>query len=170
MRLTNAVLCWWGPTRSRTRSLYYCVICFQAPPRRRFHPQEWGSEIQRLVIFFHLSISFAILLHSLSDLPLHSLMSSVHLLLGRPRGLLPCTFPWRMIEESFPALVTWPKYPSFLFIIWGSSWRVVLSSSNIDWLVLISVQLTLSSLRYAYSSKASILFLSSFLRVQLSQP
>ena len=62
----------------------------------------------------------------------------------------------------------WPKYWSFSFSISPSNEYSGLISFRIDWLDLLAVQGTLKSLLQHHSSKASILWHSVFLMVQLS--
>ena len=64
----------------------------------------------------------------------------------------------------------WPKYWSFSFNISPSNEYSGLISFRIDWLDLLAVQGTLKSLLQHHSSKASILWQSSFFIVQLSHP
>ena len=66
--------------------------------------------------------------------------------------------------------IRWPKYWSFSFSISPSNEYSVLISFRMDWLDLLAVQGTLKSLLQHHSSKASILWHSSFFTVQLSHP
>ena len=75
------------------------------------------------------------------------------------------------LEKSSSALhMRWPKYWSFSFNISPSNEHPRLISSRMDWLDLLAVQGTLKSLLQHHSSKASILWCSAFLIVQLSHP
>ena len=65
---------------------------------------------------------------------------------------------------------TWPKYWCFSFSISPSSEYSGLISFRMDWLDLLAVQGTLTSLLQHHSSKASILQHSAFFMVQLSYP
>ena len=65
--------------------------------------------------------------------------------------------------------IRWPKYWSFSFRIRPSNEHPGLISFRMDWLDLLAVQGTLESLLY-HSSKASILWHSAFLIVQLPHP
>ena len=86
--------------------------------------------------------------HSLSHLS-HSLV------------LLPSIFSSIRVFSNESALhIRWPKYWSFSFSI----------SPSIDWLDLLAVQGSLTSLLQPHSSKASILRHSAFFTVQLSHP
>ena len=64
----------------------------------------------------------------------------------------------------------WPKYWSFSFTIIPSKEIPGLISFRVDWLDLLAVQWTLRSLLQHHSSKASILWCSAFIIVQLSHP
>ena len=64
----------------------------------------------------------------------------------------------------------WPKYWSFSFSISPSNKHPGLISFRMDWLDLLAVQGTRKSLFQHHSPKASILWRSAFLTVQLSHP
>ena len=64
----------------------------------------------------------------------------------------------------------WPKYWSFSLSIIPSKEHPGLISFRMDWLDLLAVQGTLKSLLQHHSSKASILWRSTFFTVQLSHP
>ena len=66
--------------------------------------------------------------------------------------------------------IRWPKYWSFSFNISPSNEYPGLISFRMDWLDLLAVQGTLNSLLQHHSSKASTLWHSVFLTVQLSHP
>ena len=66
--------------------------------------------------------------------------------------------------------MSWPKYWSFSFSISPSNEHPGLISFRMDWLDLLTVQGTLRSLLQHHGSKASILWRSAFLTVQLSHP
>ena len=66
--------------------------------------------------------------------------------------------------------IRWPKYWSFSFSISPSKENSGLISPRIHWLDLLAVQGTLKSLLQHHGSKASILWCSAFLVVQLSHP
>ena len=70
-------------------------------------------------------------------------------------------------NESFLHIM-WPKYWSFSFNISPSNEYSGLISLRIDWFDLLAVQGTLKSLLQSQGSKASILWCSAFLMVQLS--
>ena len=94
--------------------------------------------------------------------PSHPLLSSV-----LPPSIFPSirVFSW---ESVLP--IQWPKYWSSSFSISPSNEYSGLISLRIDWFDLLVVQGTLKSLLQHHSSKASILWLSAFLIVQLSHP
>jgi len=99
-----------------------------------------------------------------------SVMPSNHLILCRPL-LTPSVFPSIMVFSNELVLrIRWPKYWSFSFNISPSNEYSGLISYRIDWLDLFAVQGTLKSLLQHHSSKALILWRSSFFIVQLSHP
>ena len=92
-----------------------------------------------------------------------------HLILCRPLLLLPSIFPSIRVFSNESALaIRWPKFWSFSFNISPSNEHSELISFRMDWLDLLAVQGTLKSLLQHRSSKASILWHSAFLIVQLS--
>ena len=98
-------------------------------------------------------------------------MPSSHVILCRPLLLLPSIFPSIRVFSKESALhITWPKYWSFNFNISPSNEHPGLISFRMDWLDLLAVQGTLTSLLQHHSSKASILWRSAFFIVQLSHP
>ena len=100
-----------------------------------------------------------------------SVMPSNHLILCCPLLLPPSIFPSIRVFSSESALyIRWPKYWSFSFNISPSNEHPRLISFRMDWLDLLAVQGTLKSLLQHHSSKASILWCSTFFIVQLSHP
>ena len=96
-------------------------------------------------------------------------MSSNHLTLCCPLLLPPSIFPSIRVFLNESALcIRWPKYWSFTFNINPSDEHQGLISFRMDSLDLLAVQGTLKSLFQHHSSKASILWCSSFFVVQLS--
>ena len=87
-------------------------------------------------------------------------------------SLLPLSiFPSiRVFSNKSVLCIRWPKYWSFSFSISLSKERPGLISFRMDWLDLLAVQRTLTSLLQHYSSKASILWRSAFFTVQPSHP
>ena len=102
--------------------------------------------------------------------PIESVMPSNHVILCHPL-LFPSISPSIRVfyNESF-LHIRWPKYWSFGFIISPSNEYSGLISFRMDWLDLLAVQGTLKNLLQHHSSKASILWRSAFLTVQLSHP
>ena len=112
--------------------------------------------------------------HQLRELPnpmsIESVMPSNHLILCRPLLLLLSIFPSiRVFSNESVLCIRWPKYWSFSFNISPSNEHPGLISLKMEWLDLLAVQGTLKSLQH-HSSKASILWCSAFLIVQLSSP
>ena len=98
-------------------------------------------------------------------------MPSSHLILGRPLLLLPPIPPSNRVFSNESALqMRWPKDWTFSFSIIPSKEIPELISFRMDWLDLLAVQGTLKSLLQHHSSKASILWRSAFITVQLSHP
>ena len=81
----------------------------------------------------------------------------------------PSIFPSIRVFSNESVLCRWPKYWSFSFNISPSSEHPGLISFRMDWLELLAVQGTLTSLLQYHSSKASILLRSGFFIIQLSQ-
>ena len=85
--------------------------------------------------------------------------------------LMPSVFPSiRVFSSEWALRIKWPKFWSFSFSICPSNEYSGLISFWIDWLDLLPVQGTLKSLLQYQSSKASILWCSTFFMVQLSHP
>ena len=85
--------------------------------------------------------------------------------------LLPSIFPSIRVFSNESALyIRWPKYWSFSFKISPTNEHPGLISFRMDWLDLLVVQGTLKSLLQHHSLKASILWRSAFIIVQLSHP
>ena len=83
--------------------------------------------------------------------------------------LLPSVFPSIRVFSSESALpIRWPKYWSFSLCISPSNEYSGLISFRSDWWDLLVVQRTLKSLLQHHSSKASVLWHSTFFIVQLS--
>ena len=101
---------------------------------------------------------------------IESVMPSNHLiLLYHPLLLPPSIIPSIRIFSNESVLpIRWPKYWSFSFSISPSNEYSGLISYRIDWLDLLAVQGTLKSLLQHHSSKASVLWHSTFFMVQLS--
>ena len=95
-------------------------------------------------------------------------MQSNHLILCHLLLLPPSIFPSISVFSNESVLhIRWPKYWSFSFSISLSNEYSELISVKMDWLDLLAVQGTFTSLQ-CYSSKASIFRHSVFFMVQLS--
>ena len=103
---------------------------------------------------------------------IESVMPSNHLILCHPLLLPPLIFPSIRVFSSESVLhIRWPKYWSFSFSINPSKEYSELISFRIDWLDLLDFrEQTLKSLLQHHSSKASILWHSTFFIAQLSHP
>ena len=98
-------------------------------------------------------------------------MPSSHLILCCPLLLLPSIFPSIRIFSNESALhIRRPKYWRLSFTISPSNERPGLIFFRMDWLDLLAAQRSPKSLLQHHSSKASILWCSAFLIVQLSYP
>ena len=96
-------------------------------------------------------------------------MPSNHLILCRPLLLLPSLcLSIRVFSNELALCIRWPKHCSFSFSISPSNEHSGLMSFRMDWLDLLAVQGTLKSLLQHHSSKASVLWHSSFLIVHLT--
>ena len=114
-------------------------------------------------------------LHHLPELAqthvIESLMPYNHLILCCPLLLLPPIFPSiRVFYNELALCIRWPKYWSFSFCISPSNEHSGFISFRIDLFDLFAVQGTLKSLLQYHSLKASVLWCSVFLIVQLSRP
>ena len=99
------------------------------------------------------------------------LIPSNRLILCCPLLLLPSIFPSIRVFFSESVLhIRWPKDWNFSFSISPFNEYSGLISFRMDWLDLLPVQGILKSLLQHHSPKASILWCSAFLMVQLSYP
>ena len=109
--------------------------------------------------------------HTQDYLSIESLRSSSHLILCGPLLLLHWIFSSiRVFSNESTLHVRWPKYWSFSFTISPSNEHPGLISFRMDWLDPLAVQGSVKSLLRHHSSKASILWRSTFFTVQLSHP
>ena len=100
---------------------------------------------------------------------IEAVMPSNHLIFCHPLLLLHSIFPSiRVFSKESVLCIRWPKIWSFSFSISPSNEYSGLISFRIGWLDLLAVQGTLKSLLQLHSSKASILWHSTFFMVQLS--
>ena len=112
------------------------------------------------------SLSFIISQSLLNLMSAESMKPSNHLILCHPLLLLPSIFPSISVFPNELTLhIRWPKYWSFSFSISPSNEYSGLISFRIDWF---DLQGTIKSLLQHHSSKASILWFSTFLMVELS--
>ena len=96
-------------------------------------------------------------------------MPSNHLILCGPLFLLPSIFPIiKVFSNELVLCIRWLKYWSFSFSISPSNAFTGFISFRIDWFDFLAVQGTLKSLLQHHSSKASILWCSTFFMVQLA--
>ena len=103
-------------------------------------------------------------------MPIESVMPSSHLILCRPLLLPPIPPSIRVFTIESTLCMRWPEYWSFSFSISPSNEHPGLISFRMDWLDLLAVQGTLKSHLQHHSSKASILWHSTFFTVQLPHP
>ena len=102
---------------------------------------------------------------------IESVMLSKHLISAAPFVLLTSIFPSIRVFSNESALQNrWPKYWSFSFSSSPSNKYSGLIFFRMDWLDLLAVQGTLKSLLQHHDLKASILWCSAFIMVQLSHP
>ena len=140
---------------SQSVELLSCVWLFETP---------WTKACQA-----SLSITYSRSLLKLMSIK--SVMPSNYLILCRPLLLPLSIHPSVRVFSNGSALhIRWPKYWSFSFSISPSNKYSELISFRMDWLDFLAVQETLKSLLQQQSSKASILWCSAFLIVQLSYP
>ena len=120
------------------------------------------------------SVSFTISLSLLKLMSIGSVMPSNHLILCHPLSLLPSIFPGIRGFSNESALqvfyTRWLTYWSFSFSISPSNVYSGLICFRMNWLDLLVIQGSLKSLLQHHSSKASILWHSTFFMVQLSHP
>ena len=117
------------------------------------------------------SLSFTNSQSLLNLMSIELVMPSKHLIFCHPLLLLPSIFPIiRVFSNESVLRIRWPKYWSFSFDISPSNEHPGLISFRKNWLDLLAVQGTLKSLLQHHSSKASILWRSTFFTVQLSHP
>ena len=95
---------------------------------------------------------------------IESVMPSNHLILCHPLLFLPSIFTnIRAFSNESALRIRWPKYWSFSLNISPSNEHSGLISFRMNWLDLLAVQRTLKSLLEHHSSKATILWYSSWL-------
>ena len=105
----------------------------------------------------------------LKPMSIKSVKPSNHLILCHPLLLLPSIFhSIRIFSKESVLHIRWLKYWSFSFSISPSNEYSGLISFTSDWFNLLCVQGTLKSLLQHHSSKAPILWHSTFFMVQLT--
>ena len=120
---------------------------------------------------YQASLSLMNYLSLLKLMRIELVIPSNHLILCHPCLLPLSIFPSIRVFPKESALhIRWPKYWSFIFSIIPSKEIPGLISFRMDWLDVLAVQGTLKSLLQHHSSKASILWCSAFVIVQLSHP
>ena len=150
----NWILLWWtGPSSVQFSSVtQLCLTLFDSMDR----------SMPGLPVHHQLPESTQTHVHRVGD-------AINHLILCRPLLLLPSTFPSiRGFSNESAFRSRWPKYWSFSLNISPSSEHPALISFRMDWLDLLAVQGTLKSLLQHHSLKASILWHSAIVMVQLS--
>ena len=140
------------------------VNLVQSLGRVQLFATPWTAELQA-------SLSRTNCQNLLKLMSIASVMPSNHVILCRPLLLPPSIFPSiRVFSNESVLCIRWPKYWSLSFSISPSNEYSGLISFRMDWLDLLEVQGTLKSLIQHHSSKASILWLSTFFITQLSHP
>ena len=130
----------------------------------RFFVTPWTAEHQ-------VSLSMTNSRSLLKLLSIELVMPSNQLILCHPLLLPPLIIPnMRVFSNESVLHIRWPKYWSFSFTISPSNEYSGLISFRMYWLDFLAVQGTLKSLLQNHSSKASILWCSTFFIVQLAHP
>ena len=120
-------------------------------------------------VAYQASLSFTISQSLLRFMSVESVMVCNYLILCCFLLVLPSIFPSIRVFSSESVLhITWPRYWSINFSISPSTEYSGLISFRMDWFDLLTVQGTLKSFLQHDSLRASILWLSAFLTVQLS--
>ena len=144
--------------------MYVCSQSVQSFSRVRLFATPW-------TVARKASLSITNSWNLLKLMSIESVMPSSHLILCRPLLLLLSIFPSIRVFSSESVLcIRWSNYWSFSFSISPSNEYSGLISFTIDWFDLFAVRGTLKSLLQYHSSKASILWHSTFFLVQLSHP
>ena len=144
---------------SRSCTARWGLSSFPSFSRVRLVATPWTAARQA-------SLSIASSRSLLKLVSIESVTPSNHLILCRPILLLPSVFRTiRVFSNESVLRIRWPKYWSFNFSISPSNEYSGLISFRISWLDLFAVQGTLKSLLQHHSSKASILWHSTFFMV-----
>ena len=134
------------------------VSSFQSFSRVQLFATPWTAAGQAFLSIMQLNSQSLLKLMSIE-----SVIPSNHLILCHPLLFLPSNFP---SVRSFPVNQLFPYGGQNI----GASEYTGLISFRIEWFHLLAVQRTLNSLLQHHSSKASILWCSTFFIVQLSHP
>ena len=129
-----------------------CILLFAAPwtPQQSSLPCNISQSLLKLM-------------------SIESVISSNILVLCHPLLLLPSIVPSiKVFSNESALLIRWPKYWGFSLSISPSNEYSELISFRIGWFDLLELQGTIESLLQHHSSKASILWHSTFFMVQLS--
>ena len=151
------------------QSLNICFIPSQASSSvDQFSSFQWLSRVQLFetpwITACQASLSITNSRSSLRLTSIESVMPSSHLILCRPLLLLPPISPSiKVFSNESTLCMRQPKYWSFSFSIIPSKEIPGLISFRMDWLDLLAGLGTLKSLLQHHSSKASVLWYSSFL-------
>ena len=94
-------------------------VAYSSLSRSHHHHHHYVPSVinRSAVMDLHRSRSCATLIQSLYDIFVHSLMLSIHIVLGLPRPLLPFIFPSISNRCTPSPLIICPKYWHFLFLI-----------------------------------------------------
>ena len=157
----------WVPHQELNKTFNACsfdiCVVVQLLSHVQFFSTPWTAACQA-------SLSFAISWSLLKLMSIESVMPSNHLILYHSL-LLPSIVPSiRVFFSELAIHIRWLKYWTFSFRISPSNEYSGLISFRIDWFDFLAVQGTLKSLPQHHGSKASILWCSVFLMVQLSHP
>ena len=160
-----------NPFSAHTRQSPFLLFVMRLPGWYQFSSVQWLSHVQLFATPWtaarQASLSITICQNLLKLMSIELVMPSNHLILFRP-FLLPSIFPSiRVFSKESVLRIRWPKDWSFSFSISPSNEYSGLISFRIDWFDLLASQGTLKSLPQLHSSKASILQLSVFFKVQL---
>ena len=143
---------------------YYACCCFSVAQSCPTSGTPWSAARQS-------SLSFTTSQSLLKLMPIESVMPSNQLILSQPLLLWSSIFPSiKVFPSELTLRIRWPKYWSFSFSISASNEYLGFISFRIHWLDLLLAQGTPKILLQHHSLKASILWCSDFLIVQLSHP
>ena len=131
-------------------NVYQSLSCF------RLFATPWTATYQA-------SLSFTVSQSLFKFMSFESVMLSNHLILCYPLLLLPSVYPSvRVFSNESISHIRWPRYWHFNLSISPSSEYSGLISFGINWFDLLAVQEALKSFLQHQSSKASILWRSTF--------